>query len=339
MFYPEAKVYSDGSHYIAIPHSTNPAKRRDKPPEELVEVVNTDNKDSSKVQKDDSFNNTVVLNEEIPDSDIKTEKKDLKPKRRATRTELFNELYSKSYDMPKAKRKAFLIKEMRKYFKTHDLTVLFVEKRLEMKRTNYINRMTRFRRKAYLNEFNYFVTFTYDGAKHDETTFRKQLRKTLMNFHTRRDWTYIGVWEKAPKTKRLHFHAIMNVPEGTMPGEMFNKNDYDKKNNKRQITVQNTYFNERFGRTDFEELDSVLMQQGNAMSYLTKYIAKTEERLVYSRGLHMYIISDITDDDVVCRCGLEDKKLLLFDNFTCWDEGELIGEMSPETKKRLRTSN
>jgi len=337
MFYPESKVYSDGSHFIAIPHSTNPTIRREKPPEELVEVVDTEEPDSSE-NEDGSFD--AAKENDVPAAEEKPQKeKDKKPKRVSTRSKIFNELYANSADMPRAKRKAFLINGMRKYFKTRDQAVMFVEKRLEMKRTNYINRMTRFRRKAYLNDFNYFVTFTYDGSKHDETTFRKQLRKTLMNFHTRREWTYIGVWEKAPKTKRLHFHAIMNVPNGTMPGEMFEKNDYDKKGHKRQITVQNTYFNERFGRTDFEELDSVLMKQGNAMSYLTKYIAKTEERLVYSRGLPMYVISDINGDDVVCRIGLEDKKLLLFDNFTAWNEGELIGEMSPETKKQLRTSN
>ncbi len=28
MFYKDAKVYSDGSHYIAIPHTTNPTKRK-----------------------------------------------------------------------------------------------------------------------------------------------------------------------------------------------------------------------------------------------------------------------------------------------------------------------
>ena len=30
MFYAEAKVYSDGSHYIAIPHSRRYTKRRKK---------------------------------------------------------------------------------------------------------------------------------------------------------------------------------------------------------------------------------------------------------------------------------------------------------------------
>lgn len=28
MFYKDAKVYSDGSHYIAIPHTSNPCKRK-----------------------------------------------------------------------------------------------------------------------------------------------------------------------------------------------------------------------------------------------------------------------------------------------------------------------
>ena len=45
------------------------------------------------------------------------------------------------------------------------------------------------------------------------------------------------------------------------------------------------------------------------------------------------------DDDVVCPIGLEDKKLLLFDNFDCWDEGEHMGKVSTETIAQLRKSN
>ena len=36
---------------------------------------------------------------------------------------------------------------------------------------------------------------------------------------------------------------------------------------------------------------------------------------------------------------IEDKKLLLFDNFKCWDDGEYIGEVSPNTISKLRKSN
>ena len=38
MTYGEAKVYSDGAHYVAIPHSTNPTRRRPTPPEEQIDV-------------------------------------------------------------------------------------------------------------------------------------------------------------------------------------------------------------------------------------------------------------------------------------------------------------
>ena len=38
--YPKAKVYSDGGHYIAIPHTEQPYRARRKPKEEFIEVPN-----------------------------------------------------------------------------------------------------------------------------------------------------------------------------------------------------------------------------------------------------------------------------------------------------------
>lgn len=38
MPYQEAKVYCDGSHYIAIPHTTRKTKPRITPPEEIIVV-------------------------------------------------------------------------------------------------------------------------------------------------------------------------------------------------------------------------------------------------------------------------------------------------------------
>jgi len=78
---------------------------------------------------------------------------------------------------------------------------------------------------------------------------------------------------------------------------------------------------------------------GNSVAYLMKYLEKTGEKIVYSKGLPQYFISDIMDDDVVTTIGLEDKKLLLFDDFTCWDEGEYIGTVSKNTIKQMRKSN
>ena len=48
-----------------------------------------------------------------------------------------------------------------------------------------------------------------------------------------------------------------------------------------------------------------------------KYIEKNRKRKIYSKAF----ISDILQEDIVCRIGQEDKKLLLFDDFMCLDEG------------------
>ena len=89
------------------------------------------------------------------------------------------------------------------------------------------------------------------------------------------------------------------------------------------------------------DFDLVIIQTrlGDAMAYLMKYLEKTGEKIVYSKGLPQYFISDILDDDVVCRVGQEEQKLLLFDNFICVDEGVYIGEVSPAVIKQLRKSN
>jgi len=36
---------------------------------------------------------------------------------------------------------------------------------------------------------------------------------------------------------------------------------------------------------------------------------------------------------------MEEKKLLLFDDFAYWDEGEYIGEMGKDTITKLRKTN
>ena len=70
-----------------------------------------------------------------------------------------------------------------------------------------------------------------------------------------------------------------------------------------------------------------------------KYIEKTEEKIVYSKGLYQYFLSDIIEDDIVCTIGQEDRKILLFDNFTCLDEGLVVGKVSKETIEQMPKSN
>ena len=78
---------------------------------------------------------------------------------------------------------------------------------------------------------------------------------------------------------------------------------------------------------------------GIRVSYILKYIEKSGEKIIYSRGLPQYFISDIMDDDIAGRIGIEDKKLLLFDDFVCWDEGCYMGEVSKEVIAQMRKSN
>ena len=60
---------------------------------------------------------------------------------------------------------------------------------------------------------------------------------------------------------------------------------------------------------------------------------------MYSKGLPQYFISDIMDEDIICFIGLEDKKLLLCYDFTCWDEGCYIGKVSKSVIEQLRKCN
>lgn len=344
MPYGECKIYSDGGHYIAIPHTTNPHHRRKKPPEEEITVIDEPQKAEENGTLSDDENAPVSPAKDIPDevfesADIVPQNDDtgVKTERKTTRKELFEELYAANRSVKKWKRRKTIISAMRPYFESEAKTIAYVDTNLQRKQRNLISRRVRMVRKVNLQGFNYFVTFTYDGQLHSENSFRKGLKSTLSNFSTRRGWKYVGVWERSPEKKRLHFHGLFDIPGGTMPGILFEKNDYNFNTHKRQITHQNTYFNERFGRSDFEPIDDK-SKLGNAVAYILKYIEKTGEKIVYSKGLPQFFISDVMDEDIVCPFGLEDKKLLLYDDFLCWDEGCLMGKVSKDVIRKMRKS-
>ena len=344
MPYGETKVYFDGSHYIAIPHTENPHKRtRYKEPEDEIMVADTETHETATESKQTEEVGTPE--NDVPSSDENmTEavepKADVKPKKevRTTKKQLFEKLYSENINLPKNQRKQAIIDGMRQYFDDDETAYQYVSLNMERKYRNLVSRRIRLMRKVNLQDFNYFVTLTYNDAIHTEATFKKKLRNTLSHLCARKGWKYIGVWERSPKKKRLHFHGIFNIPEGSLPGLMTDVNSFSFSERKRQITKQNDYFNTLFGRNDFrpiENKDNV----GEAVAYIMKYIEKSGEKIVYSRGLPQYFISDIMDDDIVCPFGQEDKKLLLFDDFTCWDEGCYVGTVSKETIRLMRKSN
>lgn len=348
-FYPECKVYSDGSHFIAIPHTEKPYKPRPKKKEEVIAVKPPAEPSEETAPVKESAPTVdgallplekIAVTGELPKEEEPEQPANiLQPnERRMTKKELFNELYQEYLFLKKRERREKLIAAMRPYFKTEKATETYVDSNLERKQRNLIARRIRLTRKVNLQDFNYFVTFTYNSEIHTEETFRSKLKNCLKLLSSRKGWKYVGVWERSPEKQRLHFHGLFYIPEGTMPGILFQQRDYSLKNNRMQETTQNTYFNQRFGRSDFEKIEDEACL-GDAMKYLMKYIEKTGEKIVYSRGMPQYFISDIIEDDVVTTTGIEDKKLLLFDDFGCWDEGEYLGAVSKDVIKQMRKAN
>lgn len=78
-------------------------------------------------------------------------------------------------------------------------------------------------------------------------------------------------------------------------------------------TTSEYMFNERFGRSDFKEVSEHVLSE--AVRYIMKYLEKDGGKIVCSRGLPQYFISDIMDEDIAALIGIEDKELLLFDEF------------------------
>ena len=340
MAFGETKVYFDGSHYIAIPHTERPAKKRPIKIEEVITVCDKETQDSTENTEPFVSHEENSDTEQVESVENNAEFVEEKPKkaRKMTKKELFNELYSKYIDLRKSERKKLIIKDMLVYFSNEKFCRDFVNSNFERKQRNLICRRIRMVRKANLVNFNYFCTFTYDDKLHTEETFKKKLQGCFKMMCHRKGWKYMGIWERAPETKRLHFHGLFSIPEGAMVGELKEHSDYNIKSHRRTKTLQNSYFNKKFGRSDFEEIKSNI-DKHKELSYIMKYLEKTEEKIVYSKGLFQYFISDIMDEDIVCTIGQEDKKLLLFDDFNCWDEGCLMGKVSPEVIAQMRKCN
>lgn len=191
---------------------------------------------------------------------------------------------------------------------------------------NYFVREKRFKRKAYLNRWNYFVTFTYDDNKFTdggEDKFRRKLRKQLSNLHTRHGWKYMGVFERAPETGRLHFHGILYVPNGEMVGKITEKQDYSTAKHEMQTRHENSYFEKRFGINDFQEINDIQVRRGNAVGYILKYIGKTGDRVVYSRDIPTEIYKKLDDHDIAGEIQSFVTKYLLFDDVIDWERDVL----------------
>lgn len=289
----EAKIYYDGSNWIAIPHTERPYRQR-------------------------------------------------RPRDRPEKSEELQKFERRFIKVKggRAKRKAKLLQEFAPMFKDEDEAVNFVEQHFDRLSRNHWERYKRMIRRGYSYRWNYFCTFTYDSKKHTEETFRKKLMNTLYHLSNRRNWRYIGAWECGELNERLHFHALAYIPDGQMPGELEEHEDYSTKRHRREKSIQNSYFNEKFGRSDFSAVNNIY-EVGDSIKYMLKYISKNDEKVVYSRGLKTYFVSDILDEDIICPMGDEEHgfKYILAENFTCIRDGEIMGKVSQEVIEQMPRVN
>ena len=341
MSYPKCKIYSDRSHYIAIPHTERPYKPRRKVREEeiIMEKLHEQEAQESVTPQADFDTEERADEEQVIVNEMShTFPQITTAERRMTRKQLFEQLYAEGRELKKRALRSMLIKGMKPYLPSVQSAREYVDRNLRRKQRNLIARRIRMSRKANLQTFNYFVTLTYNSAIHSEESFRKKLRTTLAHFADRKGWKYIGVWERSPEKNRLHFHGVFHIPEGTLSGEMEEINSYSFATHTRQVTMQNSFFLKRFGRNDFERITDE-NRVGDALSYLMKYIEKSGEKIVYSRGLPQFFISDVMDEDVVCTMGEEQEKLVLHDDFGCWVDGEYMGKVSKEIIAKMPKAN
>lgn len=253
--------------------------------------------------------------------------------------EQFEAAYKESQQLPKKERKAYMRKAMEDVIPDRKQRKVYVERHNERKQTNAIRRKARLSKKVNLQrEWNFFCTFTFSDKLHTEESFRKSLRNTLKHLVNRKGWKHIGVWERGNKTDRLHFHGIFYIPPGGMVGELTETRDYSTKDHCMQTAHQNSYFLERYGRNDFQALGSPMEIQ-HSLGYLMKYIEKSGERLIYGGKLPTYFVSDIMDEDIICPCGIDDRKAVLADDFTCIKNGEVMGKVSKEVIAKMPKAN
>ena len=186
MPYQKCKIYNDGSHFIAIPHTTRPAAPKRYHPEEVIEVVD-DTPQQPQLNTDKCNTETALtalndINEvdsgECSEATVSPPADEIsKPTttRKITRRQLFDELYEECKSLKKREREKYIYDRMKQYFANAEAAKQYVDGQFDRLKRNAIAKRVRLVRKVNLQTFNYFCTFTYDGKKHTEESFRKKL--------------------------------------------------------------------------------------------------------------------------------------------------------------------
>ena len=129
----------------------------------------------------------------------------------------------------------------------------------------------------------------------------------------------MGVFEYGAANGAIHFHALIYIPEGEMIGELVKKREYSTKRGERRTRYGNTFFDEYFGMSDFQEVNPILLKRGGTSRYLVKYIMKSGEKALYSRGTPAEICKELSENDEVGTYFDYVTKYVLWDDVLDWE--------------------
>ena len=216
------------------------------------------------------------------------EKNQNKPKEtvKMTLRELFNHFYNIYAKEKWKKRWAIMMDKLEPYIPDYNKRKEFLQVNFKRKRHNLTARKNRFERKCSLNGMNYFVTFTYDDAKMTAEQFKKKLRTYLRNKVNRNGWKYFGVWEGWDGSTRLHFHALMYIPDEELLAKNFVERKYNPVTKQMETHTRNQEFNEKFGLSTIEEI--IPQIKNSAYEYIGKYMDKGGKAM-WSRNIPTFI--------------------------------------------------
>lgn len=312
------KVWTDLSHYIAILPKKNP---------------NAFPKGDDPIYYELNDGSYVLACDHDTESDVI---------RKTTKAEEFNRLYNETIGLSFQCRFQLIVNFFIRFFGNDEaarvLAKHYVSWKFDAKKRAQRARSLRFKRKAALNHFSFFCTFTYDDSKCSSyAEFDRQLRVFFMNRANRYGWRVMFVPEFGKATGRFHIHALISVPDGSsIPGEFSRVRSYNKKKHRMITSISNSYFSMRWGRNDWQSISEMTAdERRSTIGYVIKYLTKTDGRAFYSRGIATFLYADVNDDDIVSFIFRGEHSVVLFDDWRPHLLGKDLGPVADWHVKKL----
>ena len=137
MPYQKCKIYNDGSHFIAIPHTTRPAVPKRYHPEEVIDTDKCNTKtaltalnDINEVDSGECSEATVSPPADEISKSTTT--------RKITRRQLFDELYEECKSLKKREREKYIYDRMKQYFASAEVAKQYVDGQFDRLKRNAI---------------------------------------------------------------------------------------------------------------------------------------------------------------------------------------------------------